>query len=83
MSEDKTTTQKAMEKAQEAAQEIKDAQKTKVGMPMKGTDKNPVQVATEDLKMGVEKGEEELREKTEHVGRIASNVTAKAKEATS
>lgn len=68
----KTDTQQA--KAAEVAQEIKD------GKPLKGSEQNPVQVATEDLKVGKEENEAELREKTAHVGRIASEVIAEAKE---
>jgi len=72
MSEDKSNTQQA--KAAEVAQDIQEGSKT-----IQGSDKNPVQVATDNLKMGKDKDEKQLREKTEHVGRIASNVTAAAK----
>jgi hypothetical protein len=43
-------------------------------------DKNPVQVATEDLKMGKEKFESEMREKTEHIGREAEKTWKAATE---
>lgn len=62
-------------KAAEVASEIMD------GKPMKGSDTNPVQVSTEDLKLGEVDSEAELREKTAHVGRIASNVTSAASKA--
>jgi|Transcript_18694 Flp pilus assembly protein CpaB len=71
-SEDKSNTQQA--KAAEVAKEIKEGEKS-----LKGTDENPVQVATEDLKFGKEDEEDKLREKTAHVGKIASTVTSEAK----
>lgn len=69
------TTDVKQAKAAEIAKDIKN------GQALNGSDENPVQVSTEDLKLGKEEDEAELREKTAHVGRIASNVTAKAAEA--
>ena len=71
-SEDKSNAQQA--KAAEVAKEIKEGEKS-----LKGTDENPVQVATEDLKFGKDDAEDKLREKTAHVGQIASTVTSEAK----
>ncbi len=74
MTTDNSNTQQA--KAAKIAEEIKN------GQPLNGSDKNPVQVSVKDLKVGMEDSEAELRAKTAHVGRIASNVTAKASDAT-
>jgi hypothetical protein len=63
------STQQAV--AAKAAQDIID------GKSLKGPDENPVQVATEDLKFGKEKNEDELREKTANVGKLASRSTKK------
>ena len=71
-------TENPQAKASEMARAIKEGKEN-----LKGTDMNPVQVSTEDLKMGKEDAEAKLRAKTEHVGRIASTVTAAAKEESS